>query len=169
MGIFTDASNLNSKGLGQDLTPGRKSPLKKGEDFFKIFRMLPNGSYRKTDSGLKVAVTKDGDGKSLTNGMKVKVNYTGWVIDGKKFDSSYDKGKPFEFVLGAGRVIKGWEEGMAGIQPGERRQLIIPPELGYGKRQMGDIPANATLVFNVEALAVEDIPANPNGNVSVVA
>ena len=169
MGIQAGRSNLNSQGLGESFKPGKRSPLKKGEDFFKIFRILPNSSYRKTDSGLKVAQTRDGDGKSLSNGMKVKVNYTGWVIDGKKFDSSYDKGKPFEFVLGAGRVIRGWEEGLVGIQPGERRQLVIPPDLGYGKRTMGDIPVNSTLVFNVEALAVEDASANPNGNRSIVA
>ena len=131
--------------------------------------MLPDSRFRATDSGLKVAVLKEGDGTPLTKGLRLKVNYTGWITDGKKFDSSTDKGQPFEFVLGEGQVIKGWEEGLAGIKPGERRQLVIPAALAYGNRRVGEIPPGSTLVFNVEAVAVEEAKENPKGNMSIVA
>lgn len=142
-----------------------------GGDFFRAFRVLPQSRFRETESGLKVATVREGEGTPLAKGLRLKVHYSGWLENGKPFDSSVERGKPFEFVLGAGRVIKGWEEGLAGIKPGERRQLIIPPELAYGDRQMADIPPGSTLVFNVEALAVEDpnANANPKGTMTVVA
>lgn len=104
-----------------------------------------------------------GDGDMAVVGQTVTVHYTGWLFDesaennqGKKFDSSVDRGRPFSFPLGQGRVISGWDQGVAGMQIGEKRRLIIPPHLGYGARGAGNvIPGGATLVFDVELLSVQ--------------
>src|SRR5262245_5905604 len=106
-----------------------------------------------TKSGLKYIDVKVGDGKEAKAGDAVEVHYTGRLKDGKKFDSSLDRGKPFSFNLGKGMVIKGWDEGVAGMKPGGKRKLIIPSELGYGKRGAGEaIPPDAELTFEVELL-----------------
>jgi len=112
--------------------------------------------FKRLPSGLRYAVIKPGDGMTATAGKGVTVHYTGWLKDGgKKFDSSVDSGRPFEFPLGVGRVIKGWDEGVAGMKVGEKRQLIIPAEMGYGASGFPpDIPPGATLVFDVELLGV---------------
>jgi len=111
-------------------------------------------------NGLKYTDTKTGDGAAATAGSKVSVHYTGWLYNngakGAKFDSSVDRGQPFQFTLGAHQVIAGWDEGVAGMKVGGKRTLIIPPELGYGARGAGGvIPANATLMFDVELLGVQ--------------
>jgi FKBP-type peptidyl-prolyl cis-trans isomerase len=99
---------------------------------------------------------KVGDGPVAKKGSTVVVHYTGWLKSGKKFDSSRDSGEPFSFPLGAGKVIKGWDEGVAGMKVGGKRKLIIPSELGYGKRGAGeDIPPDAELTFEVELLKVQ--------------
>ncbi|HTM58331.1 MAG TPA: FKBP-type peptidyl-prolyl cis-trans isomerase [Candidatus Udaeobacter sp.] len=103
-------------------------------------------------SGLKYQDLKVGDGAVAENGTTVSVHYTGWLTDGTKFDSSVDRGQPFSFHLGAGQVIRGWDEGVRGMRVGGKRKLTIPPDLGYGAAGTpgGPIPPNATLIFDVE-------------------
>jgi len=109
-----------------------------------------------TDSGLKYDDTVIGDGATAEKGQTVSVHYTGWLIDGEKFDSSKDRNDPFQFPLGAGRVIRGWDEGVQGMKVGGTRRLTIPPQLGYGAQGAGGvIPPNATLVFEVELLEIQ--------------
>ena len=109
----------------------------------------------KTSSGLTIEDLVVGTGDTAAAGQRVSVHYTGWTTDGKKFDSSKDRGQPFIFSLGEGEVIRGWDEGVAGMKVGGKRKLTIPPELGYGSRGAGKvIPPNATLLFEVELLAV---------------
>ena len=110
--------------------------------------------------GLKYTDSKTGDGATAKSGNKVSVHYTGWLSDngakGKKFDSSVDRGQPFQFTLGAKQVIAGWDEGVAGMKVGGKRKLIIPAKLAYGEREIEDvIPANSDLVFDVELISVK--------------
>ena len=120
----------------------------------------PAGKKMTTPSGLQIEDTKAGTGATPKTGQTCVMHYTGWLYEngakGKKFDSSVDRGEPFEFPIGAGRVIKGWDEGVATMQVGGKRTLIIPPALGYGARGAGGvIPPNATLLFEVELLGVK--------------
>mmetsp|Transcript_6277 Transcript_6277/g.9118 ORF Transcript_6277/g.9118 Transcript_6277/m.9118 type:complete len:181 (-) Transcript_6277:195-737(-) len=119
----------------------------------------PYADFTTTESGLKYKVTKEGTGAVPEAGQTVKTQYTGW-LDGfdsiKKFDSSRDRNRPFSFKVGAGQVIRGWDESFASMQVGERRQIILPPRLGYGDRGAGGIiPGGATLYFDVELLAIQ--------------
>jgi FKBP-type peptidyl-prolyl cis-trans isomerase len=111
----------------------------------------------KTDSGLEYQDLKVGKGDAAKKGDTVEVHYTGWLKkDGKKFDSSVDRKRTFKFELGAGKVIKGWDEGVAGMKPGGKRKLLIPAKLAYGEREIEDvIPANSDLVFDVELISIK--------------
>src|SRR3989338_8587458 len=108
--------------------------------------------------GLVVDDTVVGGGDEAVAGKIISVHYLGTLSDGTKFDSSYDRGAPFRFVLGAGQVIRGWELGVVGMKEGGKRKLTISPELGYGNQTVGPIPTNSTLVFEVELLDVADLP-----------
>ena len=109
-----------------------------------------------TPNGLTYQDIVEGTGAEAIKGMQVSVHYTGWLMDGTKFDSSKDRNEPFEFPLGAGQVIRGWDEGVTGMKVGGTRKLTIPPSLGYGARGAGGvIPPNATLEFEVELLGVD--------------
>jgi peptidylprolyl isomerase len=115
-----------------------------------------NSGVVTSPTGLKYQDEKVGSGASPRQGQTVSVHYTGWLTNGKKFDSSVDRGSPFEFVLGQGNVIKGWDEGVASMKVGGKRKLTIPPNLAYGSRDVGGglIPPNSTLIFDVELLGI---------------
>ena len=118
-------------------------------DFFPDTASL---KFENGSEGLRYVVVKQGEGEPAKSGERVVVHYTGWMVNGYKFDSSRDRGQPFSFELGAGSVIRGWELGVQGMLPGEKRILMIPPGLGYGSRGAGPIPGGATLIFAVEYL-----------------
>jgi peptidylprolyl isomerase len=108
-----------------------------------------------TASGLRYEDLVVGTGAQPQKGQTVECHYTGWLTGGRKFDSSKDRGRPFSFPLGAGRVIKGWDEGVLTMKVGGKRRLLVPPELGYGARGAGVIPPGAELIFEVELLAIK--------------
>ena len=122
----------------------------------QVFPDTPDAQgFVTTKTGLKYKDFEVGQGQFPSPGRKVSVHYTGWLTNGQKFDSSVDRGQPFEFVLGASQVIKGWDEGVVTMRIGGKRRLIIPPQLGYGDRGAGGvIPPGATLVFDVQLLGV---------------
>ena len=115
------------------------------------------GNGVRTPSGLVYWDIRVGTGEAVKEGSHVRVHYTGWLTNGKKFDSSVDAGTPFDFTIGNGEVIKGWEEGVTGMRVGGKRQLRIPPALGYGTEGTpgGPIPPNANLIFDVQLLQVQ--------------
>jgi peptidylprolyl isomerase len=121
------------------------------EKFVDTDFSLP-GREEVTKSGLRMIIHKEGNGEIPLPGQTVKVHYTGLLENGSKFDSSHDRGQPFSFQLGQGRVIKGWDEALALMSKGEKRTLIIPPEIGYGNRRKNKIPPNSTLIFEVELI-----------------
>ncbi len=108
-----------------------------------------------TPSGLKYIDEKIGEGDSPKPGQIVTVHYTGTLTDGKKFESSRDRNEPYSFPIGTGQVIKGWDEGIMSMKPGGKRKLTVPPQLGYGDKGSGLIPANSTLIFDIELISVK--------------
>ncbi len=114
-----------------------------------------NNSAGGSAEALKIEDLVVGKGETAVSGKTITVNYVGTLTNGTKFDSSYDREAPFSFTLGEGRVIQGWERGVEGMKVGGKRKLVIPPGLGYGNQPMGRIPANSTLVFEIELLKVE--------------
>jgi FKBP-type peptidyl-prolyl cis-trans isomerase FkpA len=138
---------------------GQSSTEKKSSPAARANTSAPTkvtGNPKRTVSGLEYWDIMVGTGATATAGQKVTVHYTGWLLSGKKFDSSVDAGRPFSFTLGAHQVIKGWDEGVAGMKVGGKRQLRIPPDLAYGERGYpGVIPPDATLVFDVQLLGVQ--------------
>ena len=107
-------------------------------------------------SGLKYSDHTKGKGKSPKVGQNVTVHYTGTLEDGTQFDSSHNHGRPLTFTFGVGQVIKGWDEGLESMKVGGKRQLVIPPSLGYGAQAVGTIPANSTLIFDVELISIDE-------------
>ncbi len=103
---------------------------------------------------LQIIDLREGDGKPAVKGALITTQYTGWLADGREFDSSWSRGKPFQCVIGTGRVIKGWDQGIIGMRVGGKRKLLVPAHLGYGERSVGKIPANSDLTFEIELLEV---------------
>jgi peptidylprolyl isomerase len=153
-------------GLGEEGAPGLipgNATLILQVELVDILEKGPNApedvsdsDYTETESGLKIYDLEEGTGDAVQQGQAVRVHYTGWLEDGTKFDSSYDRGEPFEVVVGIGQVIPGWDEGLTGMKEGGRRQLVIPPELAYGEQGSGSIPPNATLIFDIELIGIDE-------------
>ena len=147
---------LSTALLAPTFAQTKKSAPPKAADKTPAGPTKVSGKPVTTSSGLEYWEIKKGAGALAQAGKTVSVHYTGWLTDGKEFDSSLDAGDPIKFTLGIGQVIKGWDEGIAGMKVGGKRQLRIPPALGYGARGAGSaIPPNATLVFDVELMAVK--------------
>jgi FKBP-type peptidyl-prolyl cis-trans isomerase len=131
-------------------------PLPENEATTQLTDQMNNDTATQEGGELGVTDVREGTGAEAVAGQEVTVHYVGTLPDGTKFDSSRDRGEPFTFDLGAGQVIQGWDQGVAGMKVGGVRKLVIPPALGYGSRAVGSIPADSTLHFEVELLAVED-------------
>eukprot|EP00434_Breviolum_minutum_P010150 symbB.v1.2.008958.t1/scaffold508.1/size221222/7 len=118
---------------------------------------MARDGFTETSSGLQYKVLEEGTGPIPTSGQRIKADYTGWLDDfesERKFDSSRDRRQPLEFQVGIGKVIKGWDEALLSMKVGERRQIVVPPNLGYGNRNIGPIPAGSTLYFDVELKSI---------------
>ena len=154
--IIPSELGYGDRGRGNLILPGATlhfevELLEVIETFVDTDFSLP-GREELSDSGLRMIVHKEGNGEKPATGQMVDVHYTGLLETGTKFDSSHDRGRPYSFSLGQGKVIKGWDEAIALMSKGEKRTLVIPPELAYGNRPAGKIPPNSTLIFEVELI-----------------
>lgn len=143
--------SLNGK---QAIAPGQKDVTSTGTDSYTNEVQVNSNKETATDT-LQVEDITVGTGKEVQSGDTIKIHYTGTLLDGTKFDSSYDRGEPFETQIGVGQVIKGWDEGVVGMKVGGKRKLVIPPDLAYGDQQVSIIPPNSTLVFEVELVGIQ--------------
>ena len=148
--FFIAGESLSSEKtpVTENVVRGEQEKVAKEEALIK--EKYPNSI--RTSSGLMYIILKEGNGATPTSGALVEAHYTGRLLDGTKFDSSVDRGKPFLFLVGRGEVIKGWDEAFLSMKKGEKRILIIPPGLAYGDKGMGTIPPNETLIFEVELI-----------------
>ena len=151
------AQSQPQKSKGVTVNKRRTKPVRRGPRTPAAIKPSPVGT---TPSGLIYVITRHGGGRQPKPGETVMVHYTGVLTSGLKFDSSLERGRPFAFELGAGRVIKGWDEGIAKLHVGDQATLIIPSALGYGANGSGPIPADATLVFIVELVGIQEKPAS---------
>lgn len=149
------AKSEPQKGKSVTVTKRRAKTIKRAPRTVVTAKPSPVGT---TPSGLIYVITRHGEGLQPKTGDKVLVHYTGVLTNGMKFDSSLDRGQPFAFELGAGRVIKGWDEGIAKLHVGDQATLIIPSALGYGPKGIGTIPPDATLIFVVELVGIQEKP-----------
>ena len=151
------AARAIAKGGGKQISARRRKSVR--PRCRRIVIAKSAGAATTTPTGLTYIITRRSQERQPRPGETVIVHYTGLLGNGVKFDSSLDRGQPFDFPLGMGRVIKGWDEGIAKLRVGEQATLIIPPQLGYGERGAGGvIPPNATLIFLVELIAIKDVP-----------
>jgi peptidylprolyl isomerase len=146
---------IAGESLSSENTLATENVIKGEQEKVAREEALIKGKYAnaiRTSSGLMYIILKNGNGATPTSGALVEAHYTGRLLDGTKFDSSVDRGKPFLFMVGRGEVIKGWDEAFLSMKKGEKRILIVPPGLGYGDKGMGPIPPNKTLIFEVELI-----------------
>ena len=156
IGLQASAQAQNAKKAGKS-TAKKESKKPEQKSSQKPKKIKVNQEYT-TASGLKYRVTELGKGKQVEAGDKVTVHYTGKLTNGTKFDSSKDRNQPFSFKVGAGQVIKGWDEGLQLLKVGDKATFVIPPDIAYGQRDMGSIPPNSTLIFDVEVLDTKSAP-----------
>lgn len=158
--VFANVSCQSSENEAETEEQAEEQPADQPEKQAEAGIPQVTGDTVTTESGLKYIDVAKGEGDKSVAGKRVTVHYTGWFTDGKKFDSSKDRNQPFTLEIGAGQVIKGWDEGLQGMAIGAKRMLIIPPELAYGRGGRG-IPPNSTLIFEVEMLGITDPPPPP--------
>lgn len=154
LGVGDQSRRKGTEDTAEKNAVTKEEEIKTGKESDGLTEADKGKKLATTSTGLKYVELNKGKGREARNGSHVEVHYVGTLLNGKQFDSSRDRDSPFTFQLGSGSVIRGWDQGIAGMKIGGRRKLIIPPELGYGSQGKGQIPPNSTLVFDVELLSV---------------